>query len=355
MGSACLSRVSAAVAAAGGSGGGGGGGGGRHRGGGGDSGPGSDGSTAPPSGNLAAQRAGFMKELEADPKLKAYAIDAMQHEGGIQSNMEQLFNYAAMRKMTIRQALHSGQYGPVNRGLISGNISAKTRQAGEAALGKVGAGSNITDYATDQGMAGDPNFARYMANREHFGMHKVEGAWFSAHGEPGVKWAQRQRAADAASTAKAAEDVKTSSNVALPPMSERYSSQRLADENSAAAKTRGAEGGDRLYVSPSKFYDTMTGERIPSRFEDMPPGGRNSTGMFNDWRRSSDVDDRREAQSRIPRPSRAKFGDRLGMAQPNWNKEWLTNDPSIRAKPVGRPTLARPVSLRHPERALRRT
>lgn len=166
---------------------------------GGDGGPGSDGSTAPPNGNLAAQRSGFMKELDADPQLKAFAVDAMQHEGGVQSNLEQLFNYAAMRKMSIRQALHSGQYGPVNKGMINGNHGVSGKQ--QAALSRVGAGSNITDYATDQGMAGDPNFAKYMANREHYGMHKVEGAWFSAHGEQGVKWAQRQRAIDSATAA----------------------------------------------------------------------------------------------------------------------------------------------------------
>jgi hypothetical protein len=147
-----------------------------------------------PVGNLAAQREGFKKELEANPQLKRFAIDAMQHEGGIQSNMEQLFNYAAMRHMTIQQALKSGQYGPVNKGIISGNISAKTAAEGESALQKVFAGSNITDYATDQGMRGDPNYAKYMANPKYWGMHKVEGAWFSAHGEAGRRWAERQRA-----------------------------------------------------------------------------------------------------------------------------------------------------------------
>jgi hypothetical protein len=150
-----------------------------------------------PSGTLAEQRAGFKKELEGDPRLKRFAIDAMQHEGGIQSNMEQLFNMAAMRHQTIRQALFSGQYGPVKHGIISGNISAKIAAEGEAALAKVYAGSNITDYATDQGMRGDPNFAKYMANQKYWGMHKVEGAWFSAHGEAGRRWAEAQRARDA--------------------------------------------------------------------------------------------------------------------------------------------------------------
>jgi hypothetical protein len=200
---------------------------------------GGGGGGAPASGSLVAQREGFKKELEADPRLKASAIDAMQHEGGIQSNMEQLFNYAAMRHMTIRQALHSGQYGPVNRGLISGNISARTRQAGEAALQKVYGGSNITDYATDQGMAGDPNFAKYMANRDYYNMHKVEGAWFSYHGQQGRKWAEQQRAADA--KANAASAAATSKSAALGPIADRYSSLRMGEE--AAANPR-----SRLYV-----------------------------------------------------------------------------------------------------------
>lgn len=175
-----------------------GGGGGSSRGSVGGGGPGLDGHQAPVSGSLAAQRAGFIKELESDPHLRDFAIDAMAHEGEIQSNMEQLFNYASMHHMTIRQALHSGQYGPVIHHLISGRISAKRRALGIAAIAKVGAGSNITDYATDQGMAGDPNFAKYMANRSYYNMHKVNGAWFSYHGERGRKWAERERAADRA-------------------------------------------------------------------------------------------------------------------------------------------------------------
>ena len=165
----------------------------------------------PLSGTLAQQRAGYIKELNENPRLKNFAIDAMQHEGGIQSNMEQLFNYAAMRHMTINQALHSGQYGPVNTGQITGNISSRIKEAGEIALSRVGAGSNITDYATDQGMAGDPNFAKYMANRSYYNMHQVEGAWFSYHGDQGRKWAQQQRERDAMA-ANAAADRQALSN-----------------------------------------------------------------------------------------------------------------------------------------------
>ena len=275
--------------------------GGRHGGGGGDGGPGSEGSTTPPSGNLAAQRAGFMKELDADPHLKAFAVDAMQHEGGVQSNLEQLFNYAAMRHMTIRQALHSGQYGPVNRGLISGNRGISGKQA--EALRRVGAGSNITDYATDQGMAGDPNFAKYMANREHYGMHKVEGAWFSAHGEPGVRWAQQQRAADTAA-AKSNSDTNKSvaASAAVPmPMNERYSTRALGGgDGTGGADTQGNAPPKRIRIQtsgggPTSLYDTQTGDWIPGSGDsttEMFPGSNPNWGK--DFRRSGNIEDRRD-------------------------------------------------------------
>jgi uncharacterized membrane protein YgcG len=191
-----------------GGGGGGGAGGGFQGGGGGSGGAGAStssggppglpdvASATPPSGSLATQRAGFMKELENNPRLKSAAIDLAQREGGVQSNLEQLFNYASMRGMTIAQAMNSGQYGPVKHGLVTGNISPALQAKGEAALKKVYEGSNITNYATDQGMRGDPNFAKYMANPGYWGMHKVEGAWFSSHGERGRKWAEQQRWSD---------------------------------------------------------------------------------------------------------------------------------------------------------------
>jgi hypothetical protein len=186
--------------------------------------------------SLAEQRQQHIKELNDNPQLRDFAIDAMQHEGGVQSNLEQLFNYASMRGMTINQALHSGQYGPVKHHLISGRLSEAQRRRGLAALGKVGAGSNITDYATDQGMAGDPNFAKYMSNRSYYGMHKVEGAWFSAHGEQGRHWAARQRAADANIKAAEVNSRAQIKGAELGPMSERYSAQRLAEESEAAPR-----------------------------------------------------------------------------------------------------------------------
>ena len=190
------------------------------------------------SGNLASQREKFKQELEADPQLKRFAIDAMQHEGGIQSNFEQLMNMAAMRHQTLRQALHSGQYGPVNTGQIRGNISEKTAAAGEAALQKVYGGSNITDYSTDQGMAGDPNYAKYMSNPAYWGMHKVQGAWFSAHGEQGRRWAAQMRAADAARKEAAADPDKL--KAMQPVLPDPFNYRRIDDRIAGTTNVKGA-------------------------------------------------------------------------------------------------------------------
>jgi len=149
-----------------------------------------------PSASLAESRQRMKAEIDKDPKLRDFVIDAAQHEGGIQSNLEQIMNYASMRHMTLRQALLSGQYGPVNTGRVTGAISDSTRNVGTKALDRVFGGSNITDYATDQGMAGDPNFNKYMSNRAYWNMHQVEGAWFSHHGEQGRAWAAQQREND---------------------------------------------------------------------------------------------------------------------------------------------------------------
>jgi hypothetical protein len=121
--------------------------------------------------------------------------------------LEQLFNYALMHRMTIRQALYSGQYGPVtgsNRLPTSSLLSAGAAagQKGLDALAKVYAGSNITDYATDQGIIygphPDPSAALYRSDPKYWNLHKVEGAWFSYHHEAGRKWAEEQRRRDAA-------------------------------------------------------------------------------------------------------------------------------------------------------------
>jgi hypothetical protein len=155
------------------------------------------------SGTLSEDRQRFKKELDADPKLKALAVGAMAHEGGVQSNMEQLFNYASMRKMTVKQALYSGQYGPVTGRNRVGEAALLARgqkelnKGGDATLDKVYGGSNITDYATDQGMITDPNGRKYAADPKYWNRKVVEGAIFSAHGERGRKWAAEQRARDA--------------------------------------------------------------------------------------------------------------------------------------------------------------
>jgi hypothetical protein len=238
----------------------------------------------------------------------------MKHEGGIQSNMEQLFNYAAMRHMTIRQALHSGQYGPVQHGLISGNISERTRQAGEAALQKVYAGSNITDYATDQGMAGDPNFAKYMSNPSYWHMHQVQGAWFSAHGEAGRAYYAEQKARDARARAAGLAEGDNRKEVQHPPSevprpSEAPSLQQRWDERSSPKELTGK-------IRPQSFVGNMaeqTSTDISRKgMEDyyegwggyqMRRGEASGMHPFSGFRQSGNVQDRRDES-----PFEAFFG-----------------------------------------------
>jgi hypothetical protein len=94
----------------------------------------------------------------------------------------------------------SGFYGPMNSGAaLTHNPTAAEMKAAEQALDAVRKGSNKIEYRTDQGMAGDPNFAREM-NDPQFRMKKIDGAWFADHpmfNRKGGKWAERQRKADA--------------------------------------------------------------------------------------------------------------------------------------------------------------
>lgn len=143
---------------------------------------------------LAATRASYFAELDRDPQLRRDVIKAASMEGGLQSNIEQMVNYSQMRGFTsLRQALHSGFYGPVNRGGLRFGMSKGTREAGERAIANVRGGSNMIDYRTDQGLWSDPNGGWY---RNHPGLarwKKVEGANFFDFRGRGPQWAAEQR------------------------------------------------------------------------------------------------------------------------------------------------------------------
>ncbi len=100
-----------------------------------------------------------------NPETRDLVIKGLLAEGGIrgfQANVEQMMNYGNARGMTdARKIMNSGFFGPINRGEAQRHhITDKERAVAEAVFVKVAAGSNLIDYRTDQGIPGDPNYAK---------------------------------------------------------------------------------------------------------------------------------------------------------------------------------------------------
>lgn len=179
------------------------------RGGGGSSSPAAEGSSDPIPGTLnprlAGSRKSLMDELDRDPGLRRDVLKtaSMENRGSplkMQTVLESMVNRAKMNGYTsLRQAIHSGFYGPVNRGGLRGALSEKDRLDGEAALKQVRNGSNVIGYRTDQGMLTDPGARKYMREPDHSGHRVIGGENYFYMGQKGRAWAKRQEALDAAS------------------------------------------------------------------------------------------------------------------------------------------------------------
>lgn len=119
------------------------------------------------------QRAGLRKQIESDPGLREELAGMMVLEGTPVETMESLANRTIatneQRKqqgkeaLSLRQMLHGGFYGPINRGQLPGAVARirrdpKLRERMYGAIDKViVGGSNKLRGATDQGMPSDPN------------------------------------------------------------------------------------------------------------------------------------------------------------------------------------------------------
>jgi hypothetical protein len=107
------------------------------------------------------QRASRIAEINANPALKENVLKMLQLEEGSVSGktgaMETMLNRLAMTGGTVEGELHSGFYGPINRGHLRDALGARARASSQAALDAAAGGSNISQGRTDQGMAGDPN------------------------------------------------------------------------------------------------------------------------------------------------------------------------------------------------------
>jgi hypothetical protein len=117
---------------------------------------------------LAHERQPLVDEIENDPSLKedVFKMAAMEESKGVPrtATMEALFNRVSMIRKhnpnySIRNELHSGFYGPINRGGLNRPISAGSRATSASAYDAAKRGSNLIIGRTDQGAIGDPNAA----------------------------------------------------------------------------------------------------------------------------------------------------------------------------------------------------
>lgn len=158
--------------------------------------------TDTPNQRLSQQRACFFRYLEDNSQEKEMFIKAALAEGGTRgllTNFEQMMNYGNARNFTnTHEIIHSGFFGPVNRGEAQHHaITEEELALANDALDKVRAGSNILDYRTDQGMKGDPNYEKEQ-NPLYRPIH-LNGNFFADHpmfGAGSHSWASHQIALD---------------------------------------------------------------------------------------------------------------------------------------------------------------
>jgi hypothetical protein len=117
------------------------------------------GAPTPTYASIAAQRAPMMDEVNKDPATKKLLMQMMSTEGGGAATVEALFNRVAMIRQkvpgySIKDELNSRFYGPLRSGARPEISEAQAAQY-QQTLDQVGAGSNIIQGRTNQGMASD--------------------------------------------------------------------------------------------------------------------------------------------------------------------------------------------------------
>lgn len=171
----------------------------------------SSGGSSDNSSSIAAMRKPFMDELR-DPATRRLAMQMMATEGGAghgQAALEALMNRTAMIRQkvpgySIWNELHSGFYGPLNRGARP-SISPRAAEMYDRIMGRVGAGSDMISGRTDQGMLTDPN-GRGPGRVHVGGSNEVYNFWKGQRGRAQFSWA------DSAHFAEHMEAIKTAGN-----------------------------------------------------------------------------------------------------------------------------------------------
>jgi hypothetical protein len=112
---------------------------------------------------IASRRASFAHEL-SDPskRLQFAAMMMSENPGAAQAVAESAMNRSDLTHKSLMQMLHSGFYGPINRGQLGSYMEHLRRDPRamarmNAAIDSALAGSDIIHGATDQGSGHDPN------------------------------------------------------------------------------------------------------------------------------------------------------------------------------------------------------
>lgn len=110
------------------------------------------------------ERAHFGDELSKSDRTKweTLAMIHMENGGDPAAVAESLLNRANYARTSVSNMLHSGFYGPINRGALGRTVRMLQRNPSEAAKMNAGLetalrGSNLLGGATDQGSGNDPN------------------------------------------------------------------------------------------------------------------------------------------------------------------------------------------------------
>ncbi|MET4798056.1 hypothetical protein [Bradyrhizobium sp. LB11.1] len=143
---------------------------------------------------LQARRKPIMDELKNNPRAMNEVRGMLLSEGTPKHTMESLFNRLDYERTmggntkSVLGMLHSGFYGPINRGQLASRIAQVNRDpALKAKLDKAitnAYGSNDLEGATDQGMKTDPN-GRWRGGYKDFGGGNIFNDWGGGPGGHG--------------------------------------------------------------------------------------------------------------------------------------------------------------------------
>lgn len=148
-------------------------------------------------------RSPFAKEL-SDPNKRLQFAAMLLSEGNPLQTAESAMNRSNFQNKTLMQALHSGFYGPINRGQLPRFMAQLSRNPKlmakmNAAINSALAGSDTIKGSTDQGLVSDPN-GSYILHHFHVwgaGHGNIYGDWNGGRGtEAWRHWAEGHAGGD---------------------------------------------------------------------------------------------------------------------------------------------------------------